>query len=321
MKKIWQYLFNQFLNATRDNYKKAVQLSDYHDADLQKKQLTEPLLVPIYARYHPLHLILVDEYAKWKTAGGSQEGQTLNVGQMLDLACGQLPQWELTVQILGPQFMKGTPNFKSIFPNGRKSFTSGSIKDRIEAFDSLAKNLQPFSGLSSLMAIVSTTYINLDAARHDQEGAKGTVKADSGNVELARVAAMTMQWRNLGFAMDNFWDKPNYIESLFDLPTLRSGSQREFTGRLDPLEIEAVLKHTFHSDDELLLKNVGDADITFYLSNTPHGAQGIGITVAANTEMHISVNQFDVPDYSTYRFLTAINQSKNTITKYVVELL
>jgi len=62
MKKLWQYLVNQFLNSTKKNYKKAVKLSNYHDADLNAKKATEPLLVLIYNRYHPLHVTLVTEY-------------------------------------------------------------------------------------------------------------------------------------------------------------------------------------------------------------------------------------------------------------------
>ena len=51
MKKLWKYLENQFESATFRNYKKAIQLSNYHDADLNTKKATQPLLVPIYNRY------------------------------------------------------------------------------------------------------------------------------------------------------------------------------------------------------------------------------------------------------------------------------
>jgi len=35
METTWKYLINQFIVATRDNYKKALKLSNYHDAALK----------------------------------------------------------------------------------------------------------------------------------------------------------------------------------------------------------------------------------------------------------------------------------------------
>jgi hypothetical protein len=321
MKKPWQYLVDQFLNSTHRNYKKAVKLSNYHDADLNIKKVTEPLLVPIYNRYHPLHLALINEYNAWKSAGGAQEGQTLNLDILLQDAIDMLPQWEVDVQAAGPTFLKGTPNYQTIFPDGRKPFTSGGIDLQVLAFNTLSANMAPFVPLAALSAAVLTLYTNLDAARDAQEGAKGTVKTDSGKVNTARINAMTMQWRNLGFAMDAFWDKLEYIESMFDLTTLRESRQHIFTGTLDPLENEAVLIHTFLGDDELKLKSNGPATINFFLSNVPNGTNSTPVAVGPNIELTTLISAFNVPDYGTYRYLTAVNQSASDSTQYIVEVL
>lgn len=321
MDRKWKYLDNQFLVATEENYKKAVKLSNYHDADLNIKKATEPLLVPIFNRYRPVHLALINEYNAWKTAGGSQEGQTLNLEQLLDTAYAKLPQWELNVQVSGATFMKGTPNYVTIFSNGRSSFSTGTIDARINAYDSLAKSMAPFPALAPTMALVAAVYTSLDAARDLQAGAKGTVKTGSGKVEIARKAAMTMQFRNVGFAMDAFWDKPLYIESMFDLTTLRDSRQRIFTGTLDPSENEAVLIHTFLSDDELRLKNNGTAATNFYLATTPNGKDSTAITVAAKTEVVIEISAFGALDFGTHRFLTAVNQSATETTQFEIEVL
>jgi hypothetical protein len=321
MKKIWQYLIIQFLNATKHNFKKAVKLSNYHDADLNLKKASEPLLVPIYNRYHLLHQALINEYNAWKSAGGMQEGQTLNLDQLLEDAVKLLPQWEVDVQAAGPAFLKGTPNYVTIFPDGRKPFTTGSLDIRILAFKTLSTNMSPFVPLAALATTVMTTYTNLDGARDAQEGAKGTVKTDSGKVETARVNAMTMQWRDLGFSMDAFWDKPNYIESMFDLTTLRESRQHIFTGTLDPSENEGVLIHTFLGDDKLRLKSNGNATINFYLSNVPNGTNSTPVVVGPNIELETEISAFNVPDYGTYRYLTAVNQSVSDSTQYIVEVL
>lgn len=321
MKKLWQYLANQFESATTKNYKKAIQLSNYHDANLNTKKATEPLLISIYNRYHSLHLTFVNEYNAWKSAGGRQEGHTLNLIQLLDLAFSKIPLWEINVQASGPTFMKGTPNYLAIFADGRSSFSRNSIAERINAYDTLAKNMIPFAPLAATMAQVAAVFTTLDAARIAQTGAKGSVKTSSGKVEAARKAAMTMQWRNLGFAMDAFWDKTKYIESMFDLQTLRETRQSIFTGTLDASENETVLIHTFLKDDKLRLRNNGNAVINFYLGTTTNSTNSTPVTVAANTEIVIAVSDFGAIDFGTHRHLTVVNQSQNDITLYEVQML
>lgn len=321
MKNKWIYLGNQFENATIGSYKKAVQLSNYHDADLETKMANEPLLIPIYNRYHPLHLVLIDEYNAWKSAGGSQEGQTLNLEQMLDLAYSKMPLWDLNIQSAGPTFMKGTPNYKAVFMNGRAPFIAGSIDDRVNAYDTLVKNMAPFAPLAATMALVAAVYTTLNTARDTQLGAKGSLKTGSGKVEAARVDAMIMQWRNLGFSMDAFWDKPMYIESMFDVQTLRESRQSIFTGTLDPSENEAVLVHTFLADDELRIKNSGNADTYFYLATQDNGTDSDPVKVIANTEVVIAISDFGTLNLGTHRYLTAVNQSSSDTTQYEVEVL
>ena len=76
MELIWKYLSNQFTQETLRNFKKAMKLSNYHDAALAEAQLHDPAMVPIYARYHPLHESLRQRYNAWKAAGGTQKGKT-----------------------------------------------------------------------------------------------------------------------------------------------------------------------------------------------------------------------------------------------------
>ena len=64
MELIWHYLVNQFLNATVGNYKKALKLSNYHDAYLKKmmdEHPGDPDWATLYNRYHNFHQMYVDE--------------------------------------------------------------------------------------------------------------------------------------------------------------------------------------------------------------------------------------------------------------------
>lgn len=321
MEQLWKYLLNQFLVVTNSNYKKAVKLSNYHDAALKLKSDLEPLLIPIYNRYHALHLILISEYNSWKSAAGNQGGQTLNVEKLLDITYSNMQRWDITIQANGELFIKGSPNYQAIFMDGRKPFIAGSIDGRINAYDTLAKNMAPFAPLEEVMTQVAEAYTKLDDARDAQLGAKGNLKSGSGKVEDARKTAMIMQWRNLGFCMDAFWERPKYIESLFDVQTLREGRQRVFTGTLAPTKKEAILTHTFLADDELRLKNTGNAAINFYLGSASGNTNSNVVVVAPNSEEHIIVSQFGALNFGTHRFLTAVNESADVATHYEVEVL
>ena len=317
MEKLWQYLQNQFANATRDNYKKAIKLSNYHDADLNTKRADEPLLDPIYDRYHPLHVTLVSEYNKWKSAGGSQKGKTSALDQLLDTTYLNMNAWDVTVQT---HYAKGTPAYIAIFPDGRKPFTKGNVDDRINAYDTLAKNMLPYVPLAALMAVVAAAYTALDAARDEQEGSKGTVKTGSGKVEDARTAAMTMQYRNLAFAMDNFTDDTEYIESMFDLATLRDAQQTHFTGTLDPSETHPVVTRTMLDDDEIKAKSNGPANIKLYLASTQGGTNSTPVEVLANEEKTFTAADFGAIDFGTHRYLTVVNQSISDTTQFIIDL-
>ena len=259
------------------------------------------------------------EYSKFHSAGGKQEGKTLNLKQQFTLAMSRLDTWDVQIQVL---YAKTTPEYKAIFKDGRKPFNSGSIDTRISAFETLSENLDAYADLAAVKALVDTTFATLLNARKAQEGAKGNVKGSSGNVETARLAAMNMQYRNMGFVMDNFFDtRITMANQLFDLETLRDHQQSVFTGTLDPLENEAVLIHTFLPGDELRLKSNGPANIKFYLASTPRGTNSTAVEVLPNEERVIIVDDFAPADYATHRYLTAVNQQDAQSTQYIVEVL
>ena len=317
MEKTWSYLSNQFLNSTRDNYKKALILSNYHEAAITAAASGgDPDFELLRDRYQPVHAAYTAAYTAWKNAGGVQEGQTLNLDQLLELLITKVDRWDVAVQVL---YAKTTPAYKTIFPNVRKPFYKGSIDQRINAVATLAVNMAPFAGLAATAAEVGAFYTSLDTARDAQEAGKSNVSTGSTQVESTRIAAMTMQYANLGFLMNKFYEMPNLVAAYFDLSTLRESRQTIFTGTLDPGENEAILIHTFMADDEIRLHLTGPQPATFYLASMPNGTDSDGIQVNANEDKTITVSDFGVTDYHANRYLTAINSSAETV-HYHVEL-
>lgn len=318
MEQEFKYVGNQFDTATKRSFKKAVKLSNYHDAALQSASVANPALLPLYNRYHPLHLALENQYNLWKSKGGSQEGETLNVKQLLKLARAKMQGWDVAIQLV---YAKTTPRYKAIFPNGRKPFDRGSVDERINAYNTLSQNIGADAALSTVKTEVDTVYTGLDNARTGQQGSKAVTKISSTDLETARLDAMNMQYRNMGWIMDNLFDSREALAKvLFDLETLRDLDQTIFTGTLTPLELEPVLTHTFLADDEIRLKNTGAATIDFYLASTAGGKNSKEVSVLPGEETTVAMSAFAPDNYGTHRYLTASNGSSSVETHYLVEL-
>lgn len=333
MEIIWHYLINQFLSATAGNYKKMLKLSNYHDAYLLKMMTDNPADPDwnlLYNRYHPYHEVYNTEYTKWKTAGGIQKGQTLNLDQLLILLISKVSKWDVQLQNISG-FEKGTTNYTTIFPQGHKPLTKGAKTARINAVKVLGENMTSFALTNPAIAIikseVDTYYTNIDTARDTQEGAKGGTQQKSEELELKRKAVGTEQYRDLGFLINKGAEVPLMIAPFFELQILREHDQVVFTGILDANENEAILIHSFVSDDELELEITGGTSvptslqIAFYLATTPGGTNSTPVYVQVNNgKLLIQASAFGITNWGTHRHLTAINNSGSEV-HYKVELL
>ncbi len=318
---MWKYTSNQFLVATQINYKKGLILSNYHNAALLKYKTANPADTDIdkmYTRYNPLATALATAYQQWKGLGGVKQASTLNLEQLLATIPTKLNVWEPAIQ---GKFIKTTPEYKAIMPAGRSGLTRGSKEDKVVAIKTLSESLKGITELAAIKTQVDNFYTQVLAARTAQLGNKSAANQGGDAVANAVAACMIMQYRNLGLLMDKYADKPDMIETYFDLETLQESTQTSFTGTLDPAENEAVLVHTFMPGDELRLKIIGDAAAKFYLSNTPNGTNSIAVEVAANTQAIVTVDDFAITDYGNYRYLTVVNTGNSFTTKYEVEVL
>lgn len=333
METIWHYLVNQFLNVTKENYKKMLKLSNYHDAYLKKmmdQNPMEPDLALLYNRYHPFHEAFFAAYTAWKAAGGTQKGQTLTLDQLLVLLITKANKWDSLVQAVDG-FEKGTGNYLTLFPQGHYPFNTGATTARVAAVKTLSNNLDPFSltnpAILMVKGLVDAFYTQLDGVRDNQEGSKGGTQQKSAEVETKRIVVATEQYRDLGFLINKGAEVPSYITPFFELKVLRSHEQVHFTGTLDAGENEAVLEHTFVDDDELVLEITttetvpASTQAVFYLATTPNGTDSTPVTVKANAaKIKVLASEFGAIDFATHRFLTAVNSTTFEL-HYVVELL
>lgn len=324
----WHYTSNQFLSATVDNYKKAFQLSTFHDAFLNLRMTTDPMdpdWALLYNRYRPFHVAYINEYTDWKTSGGLHEGNTLTVDQLLALLPARVDTWDSQVKAL-PGFEKGSAPHQAMFPLGRKPFGKGSKDARVNAVKVLADAMIPYVSLAAVMGAVNMFHSQLLAARLAQISTISDTNLKSTGVNQRRIEVMIEQYRDLGFLIDKSADLPEYINPFFNLNVLRESNQVRFTGTLDPSENEAILIHTFLADDELQLEIIAATPpppgtmVQFYLATTPGGTDSTAVAVEANVApTSITAAAFGIINYATHRYLTAINTNAMQL-KYVVEL-
>lgn len=316
----WHYLINQFLTATRNNFKKAVKLSRYHDFKLQGAMAANPLdpdFALLYNRYHPFHLALEAAYSAWVSSGGAHKGETITFDQLIGLMIGKVKKWDVAVQIT---YDDTTGRYASIFPQGHKPYYSSDIDMKIAAIRTLSTNIGSDPALGGVKAQVDAYYTQLTGTRGTQEIALGATPIQSRALDDARIDAMNGQYQNLGFLMNKVPDDPTRFKVIFDVETLTHPDQSIWKLHLDALENHPTLIHTFDPTDQLRLKSTGHGGVTAYLASTPGGTDSTPVAVTALHELIFHASDFAVADYSVNRYLTVVNNSATSDTRFVLEL-
>ena len=315
----WKYVDNQFILVTNNSARKAVIISTFHDNALKTLSTTYPLLLPLYTRYHTVHLDLVAAYNKHSSSGGLQQGDRLSVAQEYAISKHLLTDEWMPV-ILGLH-LKGSPRFKAILPHGLSPFNIGTVDTKIAAFGILAQNIGSEVPLATIKTAADSNHVSLLLARSMQSNAQTLTSDDSLLLETARVLAMTMQYRNLGNIMDNFYDTIDTMCPLvFDLVTLRENPQTIFTGSVSKGSHANILAHTFLADDKMAVKITGSGTVKLSLASTVAGVDSIEIVMNANIKQTISISGFGVTNFALHRYLNVTSLSGDT-ANYRVQLL
>ena len=294
-------------------------MENYQTAALIQQVITYPILGPLITRRDPLALAFRNDSTSWGGAGGIHEGQSLTMAQRLTLATKQLGTMDLGFQTT-PGYEKGTPGHLTLLPDGHFPFTNLGIDERIAQWDILQNNMGSVGVLAVFKAQAIAIHTSLVNIRTGQSGSIGNTGVLSGNLETSRVNLANMDYRNLGFCMDNFSDNHPLIYALFDTETIREHHQLIFTGTLIESEMEGVLKHGFLSSDSFNAKSNGLANIGIYLSSTAHGTDSTMVTIPANTQRSVNISEFGAIDLNTHRFLNVVNLSTLVVTQYIIHL-
>ena len=265
MLKRWSFGRNPFYSKKKVNFKRAVKISTYTDAQLFARK-ADTFFGPLYLSYHVFHLALLAAYNTWKAQGGTQKGSTALVEiKLAELSPGKIGDWDLLIQGV---FKKKTPSYIAIFPNGHKPFQTGDKMLRINAIEQLKINLAGIVALETVLTDVTSFYDAILLANTIQEGNKGTKFSYSAAVLLVIATAMDELYAILGDCMRHYKKNPVEVENIFDMVTIRNQLQSIFTG------IVPINGHTMIVERALLPTDSFDAIVD--------GATSLGFYRAIN---------------------------------------
>ena len=113
----WIFTGNPFLNSTENSFRLAIRISNTHLAAL-KKQAGDTFFDALISSYEPLDAALNNAYNAWKTSGGSQQGETLNLNQLYQfLSSTKIRQW---VSLFKMFMARIHPSIKALLPKRRE---------------------------------------------------------------------------------------------------------------------------------------------------------------------------------------------------------
>lgn len=315
-KRPWIYIQNPFITATQSNYRLAVTISTYTDAALNAAK-ADTAILSLYTPYHALHQALVSAYETWLAQSGSQQGNTLNLTQLLDQATAKINDWDLAIQNV---YRRGTPQYKALLSRGHAPFNQGSQTSRMAAFKALSINLTGVAALATTKTAVDAYYALLDTANTTQKGSKTTTNSYSTNVEAARLSACNGLYVVLGGLMQKFYDNTSKIGDFIDLVNIRSGEQTDFTGHTLGGQVTKIAKRTLDENQAIRLINLGNVKIQYYLATNPKDTIGTK-SVKVNPFEDMNIVASDLGDVAAQHYLMVQNMEANGTAHWELDIL
>lgn len=318
MEKLWHYLYNTFLIVTEQSTKLMMILSPDHRARLQAES-GDPDIQAMLNLFIPIDNALSAAYQAWTSAGAFYKGATLAFELLIaELSDTKLDQWIPQVQV---EYAAGTPEYLTLFPNGRTPFVNGPYDIRINTVKSLGENLATYPALATTKTDVDSFYTTLLGTRADQQEKEGIVRTKSDLLEVERVNTAVAMYANLGRLMTKFATDPAQIDRFFDLSLIQNPPKDKDTNSVivaggDTANLYEEIEDTM----ELKLYNTGETAGKFFTSDSATGTcpEGQGLELAPNTSTTVIATDLGDPGNT---FLNVTNLDPTNQGCYSVVIL
>jgi len=319
MAKLWHFLINTFLVVTDQSTQLMMILSPDHRARLQAES-ADPDILALLNLFVPIDNALADAYQAWLSAGAFYRGATLSFENLIaELVDTKLDQWLPQVQVVFPE---SSPEYLTLFPNGRTPFTSGAYDIRINTVSALGDNLAAYAALAATKTDVDNFYTSLLAGRADQQQKEEDVRVTSDLLETERVDTARAMYAGLGSLMKKFASDPAQIERFFDIPLIQNPPKPKdtFSGIVAGGDTANILEGGFTDTTQFKLFNNGDTNLRFFTSTSATGTSlaGEGIELAPNTNTTVIATALGNPGNT---FLNVTNLDPLNQGSYSVVIL
>jgi hypothetical protein len=288
MKKTWIFLINPMLTATENSFLNAYRISVFHLAALQAHQ-ADPIVAAMLAAYIPIHNALVIAYNAWRTQGGAQQGETVNLKSLLSQLSKKIKQWDVFIQTKYPQ---DTQAYVKLLPNHRIPFQRASQIERVTALKDLNDLVSADVNLVLIKPEVNTLNTLLNDAFNHQKTSLATTGVNSDSLEKARVDMCVAQFANYGGLLQKHAASPTDLEKYFDLEHIRRNMQDVFASLLTPKEVHFIAKRTIDNDAQIEITSTGLTELFMYRGDKKDAQAGAdGVIIPAGDTVTVPASQ------------------------------
>jgi len=260
------YLENQFLNATFGTSKLMHMVIFDHYGKLVEGALDDPNLVPVRDRTLPFLTDLQNARAGFLGAKGTREATTLAFENKLkELSMPKIRDWDIQIQGV---YADDSSEYRDLLTNGRGPFQKGGYEERMTALLDLRDKLAGYPLLAATLADVTAFYTAILALRTAQTQKEQRLALASDRMELARLGAAKICYRNLAWLIDYLIDNLEEVDNYYEFNLIMTtGSAPEegtgYEGTVDPATTIEVAARDFSVVTLVRLKNTGTATLTF----------------------------------------------------------
>jgi len=315
----WHYLSNTFLVVTENSTKLMMILSPDSRARLQAESADLDILAMLNL-FIPIDNALAGAFQAWTSAGAFYKGATLAFENLLaELTNTKLDLWIPQVQVAYPE---GSPEYLTLFPNGRAPFNKGAYDIRVNNVKSLGDNLATYPALAATKTDVDSFYTTLLSTRAEQQQKEETVRLKSDLLEVERVNAAVGMYATLGKLMAKFASTPEVIDRFFDLSLIQNPPKDKDTFAVIVAggDTVNVISEGITDTTQFKLFNTGSTAGRFFTSTSATGTSepGQGIELAPNTNTTVVATDLGEPGNT---FLNVTNLDPTNQGSYSVVIL
>lgn len=232
-----------------------------------------------------------------------------------------VPKWEAAVVMV---FGTDSPEFRSMFPNGRSPLSRGRKDKRIvniKSFFDVVKQHPELSVLADEVNLVHEKLVDVRSNKHNKEG---NVQYSSATLKKAAEKMAIRHFKNAGKLMDIMAEKPEEIIKFFPMKYFRNYHKSK-TEEANTYQVNinansvAEAGINFSLDDNLLITNNSDAVVKYWFSQSKDlSIPANAIILDAEDEVEIAVKNYAGIDD---RFLMIANTSANEEAVVEITLL